>query len=202
MLDEPLSNLDAKLREQMRVEIRALQKTLGLTALYVTHDQAEAMTLSDRIGVVHRGRFEQIGTPAEVYDRPATPFVADFLGRTVAFEGTVVKNGSGFWIELRNDAGRISLASSVAETFSGGDPVRLTARPEDFEIVPDTAPDRDYFAARVDQVAYLGDHFEYQVNAGETSFALASGKKQHYEPGSLLRLRIDPHHIKVEILPR
>ena len=72
LLDEPLSNLDAKLREQMRVEIRALQKKLGLTVLYVTHDQAEAMTLSDRIAVVNRGRFEQVGTPEEVYEKPPT----------------------------------------------------------------------------------------------------------------------------------
>jgi iron(III) transport system ATP-binding protein len=86
LLDEPLSNLDAKLREQMRVEIRALQRKLGLTVLYVTHDQAEAMTLSDRIAVVNGGCFEQIGMPEEVYENPATPFVAEFLGRVVSFE--------------------------------------------------------------------------------------------------------------------
>ena len=80
LLDEPLSNLDAKLREQMRVEIRTLQKRLGLTVLYVTHDQAEAMTLSDRIAVVHRGRFEQVGTPEEVYEMPQTEFAAGVFG--------------------------------------------------------------------------------------------------------------------------
>src|SRR6266566_4214412 len=85
LLDEPLSNLDAKLREQMRLEIRALQMKFKLTVLYVTHDQAEAMTLSDRMAVVHRGRFEQVGSPAEVYEQPATPFVAEFLGRTISF---------------------------------------------------------------------------------------------------------------------
>ena len=87
LLDEPLSNLDAKLREQMRLEIRALQRKLGLTILYVTHDQAEAMTLSDRIAVVQHGPFEQVGTPSEVYETPATPFVAEFLGRTVMLGG-------------------------------------------------------------------------------------------------------------------
>ena len=92
LLDEPLSNLDAKLREQMRVEIRALQKKLGLTVLYVTHDQAEAMTLSDRIAVVHRGRFEQVGTPEEVYEKPPTEFVAGFLGRMVSFAGKISKS--------------------------------------------------------------------------------------------------------------
>ena len=98
LLDEPLSNLDAKLREQMRVEIRALQKKLGLTVLYVTHDQAEAMTLSDRIAVVHRGRFEQVGTPEEVYEKPLTEFAAGFLGRMVSFAGKIIKKPLGLLV--------------------------------------------------------------------------------------------------------
>ena len=104
LLDEPLSNLDAKLREQMRVEIRTLQKQLGLTVLYVTHDQAEAMTLSDRIAVVHRGRFEQVGTPEEVYEMPQTEFAAGFLGRMVSFPGKFIKNAAGCWVELAGNA--------------------------------------------------------------------------------------------------
>ena len=95
LLDEPLSNLDAKLREQMRVELRALQRKLTLTILYVTHDQTEAMTLSDRIAVVNRGRFEQVGSPEEVYEKPATPFAGEFLGRTVTLEGALRKSDGG-----------------------------------------------------------------------------------------------------------
>src|SRR5215471_19765246 len=109
LLDEPLSNLDAKLREQMRFEIRELQKKLELTVLYVTHDQHEAMTLSDRIAVVHRGRFDQVGTPTEVYETPSTSFAAEFLGRTVSFEGKLVKNHSSCWIHLANGGARIAL---------------------------------------------------------------------------------------------
>ena len=91
LLDEPFSNLDAKLRSQMRLEVRLLQRRLGITILFVTHDQIEALTLSDRIAVMNAGRIEQIGTPAELYDHPATSFVRDFLGQTVAIRGQVLR---------------------------------------------------------------------------------------------------------------
>jgi ABC-type Fe3+/spermidine/putrescine transport system ATPase subunit len=91
LLDEPFSNLDAKLRNQMRIEVRLLQRRLGITVLFVTHDQIDALTLSDRIAVMNAGRIEQVGTPAELYDRPASAFVRDFLGQTVAIDGRVVR---------------------------------------------------------------------------------------------------------------
>ena len=89
LMDEPLSNLDAKLREQMRTEIRRIQQRLGITSVYVTHDQIEAMTLSDQIVVMNQGKIEQIGSPAEVYRRPRTRFVADFIGRANFVPATV-----------------------------------------------------------------------------------------------------------------
>jgi len=91
LLDEPLSNLDAKLREEMQIELRQIQRTVGTTTLLVTHDQAEAMALSDRIVVMNHGRAEQIGPPHETYERPATPFVANFLGRTNLVDGKAVR---------------------------------------------------------------------------------------------------------------
>src|SRR5947209_7671065 len=89
LLDEPFSNLDAKLREQMRVEVKLLQRRLGITILFVTHDQIEALSLSNRIAVMHQGRVEQVGTPRELYERPASPVVRDFLGQTVILRGRV-----------------------------------------------------------------------------------------------------------------
>ena len=96
LLDEPLSNLNAKLREVMRTEIRCIQQTLGITSVYVTHDQVEAMTLSDRVVVINEGRIEQIGTPPEIYRRPQSAFVADFIGSTNFVEATVrgIDNGA------------------------------------------------------------------------------------------------------------
>ena len=90
LLDEPFSNLDTKLRQQMRLEVKLLQQQLGITVLFVTHDQVEALSMSDLIAVMNQGRVEQVGPPHEVYDRPATPFVRDFLGQTLKLGGHVV----------------------------------------------------------------------------------------------------------------
>ncbi|HEY3167131.1 MAG TPA: ABC transporter ATP-binding protein, partial [Candidatus Binatia bacterium] len=96
LLDEPLSNLDAKLREQMRIEIKRLQQQLGFTVLFVTHDQIEAMSLSTRIALMNQGRIEQIGAPQDVYEHPQTPFVEDFLGRSLRFRGKIIDKRQGF----------------------------------------------------------------------------------------------------------
>ena len=200
LLDEPLSNLDAKLREQMRLEIRELQTKLKLTVLYVTHDQDEAMTLSDRIAVVHGGRFEQVGTPAEVYETPATPFAAEFLGRTVCFEGKLVKNHSSCWIHLLHNGGRISLNNELAISFQGGESVRLLTRPEEIEILPHGELQQNQLAAKIAQVAYLGDHFEYHVLAAGVSFVLSAAKKQRYSAGSEVRLSVDSERLTIRPL--
>lgn len=197
LLDEPLSNLDAKLREQMRVEIRALQKKLGLTVLYVTHDQAEAMTLSDRIALVHRGRFEQVGTPEEVYDKPQTEFAAGFLGRMVSFAGKISKNHSGCWFVLDGHGTQTSVPAALVAAFSDGASIHLQTRPEDLEILPygDLLPYQ--MNATVDQVAYLGESFEYQVRAGGVPFVLTAGKKHRYQAGDTIRLALDPSRINI-----
>jgi ABC-type Fe3+/spermidine/putrescine transport system ATPase subunit len=200
LLDEPLSNLDAKLREQMRVEIRALQRKLGLTVLYVTHDQAEAMTLSDRIAVVNRGRFEQIGNPEEVYEKPATPFVAEFLGRTVSIEGKVAKNHAHCWIEFPQGAGRSSLSIVVGETLTDGATVRVITRPEDIEILEAGGLAPNQLAAKIEEVAYLGDRFEYHVQTGGASFVVSAPKKRRYAAGDVVRLALDPARLHIRPL--
>ncbi|HEX2229759.1 MAG TPA: ABC transporter ATP-binding protein [Candidatus Binatia bacterium] len=197
LLDEPLSNLDAKLREQMRLEIRALQKKLNLTVLYVTHDQAEAMTLSDRIAVVNSGHFEQVGSPAEVYEHPATSFVAEFLGRTVCFDGRLVNNGSGPAIEFVGGSGSVALAGPLASSLAKRASVRVTLRPEDLEIMAGGALQRNQIAGTIDQVAYLGERYEYQITACGVSFAVPAGKKQRHRPGDVIRLAIDPERMRV-----
>ncbi|MFD5746310.1 ABC transporter ATP-binding protein [Streptomyces sp. NPDC127033] len=122
LLDEPLSNLDAKLRREMRVELRELQQRLGITMVFVTHDQEEAMSLSDRIAVMNGGRVEQLGTPTEVYRAPATRFVAEFIGAANILEGTGARDGT---LHL----GGVRLDSGLA-TLPDGDPVTLAVRPE------------------------------------------------------------------------
>lgn len=200
LLDEPLSNLDAKLREQMRVEIRTLQKKLGLTVLYVTHDQAEAMTLSDRIAVVNRGRFEQVGTPEEVYERPATPFVAEFLGRTVSFEGKIRKNESDCWIEFCDGVGRCAVPIASTDGLSDGAAAKVFTRPEDVEITADGASTINLLAGTVEQVAYLGDRFEYHIKAAGVSLVLLAPKKQRFNAGDSIQLMLDPCRVNVRPL--
>ena len=192
LLDEPLSNLDAKLREQMRFEIRELQRKLELTVLYVTHDQHEAMTLSDRIAVVHRGRFDQVGTPAEVYEMPVTAFVADFLGRTVSFEGKLVKNHSSCWIELLHGSACLRLGNEQATLFSGGELVRILTRPEDMEILAPGELEQNQLPGRIQHVAYLGDRFEYHVVAAGATFVLETTKKNRFDAGAEVRVTVDP----------
>ena len=197
LLDEPLSNLDAKLREQMRFELRALQRKLGLTLLYVTHDQTEAMTLSDRIAVVNRGRFEQVGTPEELYEKPLTSFVGDFLGRTIAIEGTLKKTPAGEWIELC-DGARIGIDARRLDSLCDGALVRLSARPEDIEILPAAELGRNQIDAVVEQIDYLGDRFEYHLRAAGTLLVLSAPKKNRYAPGSMVRLTFEPDCLSVE----
>jgi ABC-type Fe3+/spermidine/putrescine transport system ATPase subunit len=197
LLDEPLSNLDAKLREQMRFELRALQRKLGLTLLYVTHDQTEAMTLSDRIAVINRGRFEQVGTPEEVYEKPLTSFVGDFLGRTIALEGTLRKTPAGKWIELSEGA-RIGINSRRLDSLCDGAVVRVSARPEDIEILPAAELGPNQIDAIVEHLDYLGDRFEYHVRAAGTLLVLSAPKKHRYAPGSKVRLTFEPDRLSVE----
>ncbi|HEV8342851.1 MAG TPA: ABC transporter ATP-binding protein [Candidatus Binatia bacterium] len=197
LLDEPLSNLDAKLREEMRFELRALQRKLKLTILYVTHDQTEAMTLSDRIAIVHRGRFEQVGTPAEVYEKPVNSFVGEFLGRTVIFEGTVIKNHSGHWIELVHGSGRLFLNTDAGSRFAGAEPVCILTRPEDIQIFPQGELSPNQIAGKIEEVAYLGDHFEYQVSAGGSSFMLSAPKRERHYVGSQIRLSFDLERLNI-----
>jgi len=122
LLDEPMSALDAKLREEMQVELRLLQQRLGITTIVVTHDQREAMTMADRIVVMSAGRVEQVGTPKEIYHKPANAFVADFIGRANFFDGQVVKGGV--------QVGTTLLATETQPDFIFGAPVRIACRPE------------------------------------------------------------------------
>ncbi len=158
LLDEPLSNLDAKLREQMRTELRRIQQTLGITAVYVTHDQTEAMTLSDRIVVMNKGQIEQIGTPEDIYMRPASAFVADFIGRTNFLPGQVraVERDTlvlDVW-------GKSVQVPQPARSYAPGDKVLLVARPEFVRL----SAGEGRFQGIVRRSSYLGSFVEYDVD--------------------------------------
>jgi iron(III) transport system ATP-binding protein len=163
LFDEPLSNLDAKLRETMRVEIRRIQQTFGITSVYVTHDQAEAMTVSDRIVVMEKGLVMQVGTPFEIYSRPTCQFVADFIGKVNLFPVTVVKIGEN--AILRDSKGVEILAQSVDPEIKPGMNALLMVRPESL-VLGENAEGRMYGEGVVTKAVYLGSVVEYEIDAG------------------------------------
>jgi iron(III) transport system ATP-binding protein len=162
LFDEPLSNLDAKLRVHMRGELRELQKRLHITAVYVTHDQEEAMAISDRIAVMHQGAIVQEGTAEDLYRRPASEFVAQFIGRTNLLAGRVLSAGpSGIEVEVAGQ--RIRVSDEAAQVMAG-QTVRLVVRPEVIELRP--ADSGSGVPGTIVSRTFLGEKAEYQVRVG------------------------------------
>jgi iron(III) transport system ATP-binding protein len=173
LFDEPLSNLDAKLREQMRGEIRKLQRRLGITSIYVTHDQAEAMALSDRIVIMDAGRVQQVGEPFTIYAHPANRFVADFIGRVNFLEGRVLASGErALTVEIRGGTLEVPPARTAVRT---GDAVTLVIRPETITLSPSPPPGRDGFAGTIRRAMYLGATTEYEIDWDGTTLLAVSG---------------------------
>ncbi len=159
LLDEPLSNLDAKVRIQVRAEIRKLQKELGITTIYVTHDQEEALTLSDRIVVFNQGRIQQTGAPKELYERPKNRFVADFIGINNMIEGTVKRSEEGF-VAVETAIGELRALPNAS--LHAGDRCILCIRPENIRL--GAARDGNSVRGRISFAAYLGHTLRYDVD--------------------------------------
>ncbi|MHC5022456.1 MAG: ABC transporter ATP-binding protein [Planctomycetota bacterium] len=198
LLDEPLSNLDAKLRMEMRVEIRRLCTATGITTVYVTHDQKEALSMADRVAVLDRGRVMQVGSPRELYDRPATRFVADFLGETNFLAATVESMENGL-ARLDTPAGH--LLSSVLPgpaTLEAGENVTCSVRPESLRVV-DAPADRNAISGTRRQSIYLGEVAQHVVElAGGTLVRALELNPSHFgEPGDTMHLSIDPDDIVI-----
>jgi spermidine/putrescine transport system ATP-binding protein len=184
LLDEPLGALDLKLRRQLQVELKRIQAEVGITFVYVTHDQEEALTMSDRIAVMSAGHVEQLGTPEELYERPATRFVADFIGTTNLLRGTVEADG------IRLETGE--RAAAIHDGLPAGSPIELSVRPEAISILPDDA--EGGIPASVEQAAYLGTTVSYIVRTpGGTSLTVLVPKTGARLPvGSSVTVSWDP----------
>ena len=164
LLDEPLSNLDAKIRVQVRAEIRKLQKELGITTIYVTHDQEEALTLSDRIAVINLGKLLQIGSPRDLYERPRNPFVADFIGINNLIPGNVQEiNTPGRWVRVQTEVGPLLCTSD--EPYQPGDRCMISVRPETASIgrSEDVQKEINCVAGTVSFASYIGNTIRYDV---------------------------------------
>jgi len=166
LLDEPFSNLDAKLREQMRVEVKLLQKRVGVAVLFVTHDQTEALGLSDRIAVMKLGVIQQFGSPRRLYEQPANEFVRDFVGKTILFRGTIVsRDDDGVAVRLDGAQGGAIRALDTAGTGAKpGDAICVAIRPEDLDVTPATgeAPS-GALTGLAEASLFVGERVEYQV---------------------------------------
>jgi len=156
LLDEPLGALDKMLREEMQVELRGLQQRLGITAVFVTHDQEEALTLSDRVAVMRNGAIEQVGAPREIYDRPVNEFVAGFLGASNFLDGTVISLDAGI-ANVETACGRVSVATALAKI---GAKVRVAVRPERVRM---NASDGEGVSARIRDIVYRGSATHYYM---------------------------------------
>ena len=173
LLDEPLSNLDAKLRHDVRLEIRQLQQRLGLTTVFVTHDQEEALTLADRLVLMEKGVVQQIGTPTELYERPANLFVADFIGKSNFFKGQIA--GSN---EFRTEAGTVIRFDG--QPTSGA--TVLAIRPEKIFLGAAAHGMGNCFAAAVEYVTYLGATTEYRLRFAGGDFVTVHQQNRAYGP--------------------
>jgi ABC-type Fe3+/spermidine/putrescine transport system ATPase subunit len=199
LLDEPLSNLDAKLREQMRIEIKRLQQQLGFTVLFVTHDQIEAMSLSTRLALMNQGRIEQIGGPQDVYEHPQTPFVEDFLGRILRFRGKIIEKQQGFDVVefdgLKNVQVRVPESVDGAEV---GKRVLVAIRPEDTRIERNNSANRDnIIPCEVENILHLGRELELVLRVGGRVCTLMVPRERGTELCRSIGLHLPPEHLRV-----
>jgi iron(III) transport system ATP-binding protein len=188
LLDEPLSNLDAQLREEMRLELKRLQRQIGITTVYVTHDQSEALSLSDTIAVLSRGRIVQVGTPKDIYFRPANELVARFLGATNLLPGKLLQSGSAGARGTVEIAGGARLACVLTRDEPAGAAVVVSARPESIRLVPGMAApaaSENALPGRVRHVTFLGSTARVEIAAaGDVMLHVAASGESNLAPGA------------------
>ncbi|WP_017573066.1 ABC transporter ATP-binding protein [Nocardiopsis halotolerans] len=199
LLDEPLGALDLKLRQSMQIELKRIQREVGITFVYVTHDQGEALTMSDRIAVMNNGLVEQLGTPTEIYDRPATRFVADFIGTSNLLRGVVSAASGGLWkVEVAD--GATVLAAELPDEVTTGSHIHLTVRPEKVNIGTEEPEGQvSRLPGTVTETVYTGAATHYQVDVGDGDEVTvyqqnASGSALVAERGERVWLSWPPHH--------
>jgi spermidine/putrescine ABC transporter ATP-binding subunit len=189
LLDEPLSNLDAKLREEMRFEIKDLIRRLSITGVYVTHDQAEALAMSDRVAVMNAGRLEQVGTPDEIYERPRSKFVADFIGLSNFIRGKVV-SVAGDQATVAIDGLQL-VVPAAAETQVGQDWL-IFVRPNDIDLLPpESGEATNVLDGTIGKLTYLGDRIDYRVNLSEAvELRVQTDGKVRFGAGDRVKVRL------------
>ena len=200
LFDEPLSNLDAKLREQMRIELVRLQKEVGITSIYVTHDQAEALVMSDRVVVMDKGVIQQIGDPQTIYARPSNTFVASFIGVANLMEGILLSCRGAICeleIPLGPDRAPLFVRAAGGDGAVKGERLYLSLRPEDLSLHverPDASASGNLFEGEVIDTVYLGNFLECRVGVGHHEIGIQIDHFEQLVPGQKVFLSFDPDH--------
>lgn len=195
LLDEPLSALDANLREEMRVELKNIQREIGITTVFVTHDQEEALSMSDKVVVMDHGVIEQVGRPQDVYSRPETRFVADFLGQSNILAGRALGAGDGALAEVELENG-VRLKVAAQREVAAGQPVEVVIRAHKLEVTAESAPADEalnQFAGVVRDSNYLGGLANYFIESGGMNLqAINPIADRMFAPGDAVVLRTAP----------
>jgi iron(III) transport system ATP-binding protein len=196
LLDEPLSNLDAKLRESLRFELKRFQRELGITSVYVTHDQVEALALSSRIAVMKDGKIMQVGRPRDIYEKPANQFVAEFIGTSNFISGTA-SNREGEFLLVDTDAGQLRV--TVETSLPVGAPIILAVRPEGISMSTEapTGTEPNEWSGEVITRSFLGDSVDHIVRVGEHELRVRAPSAVSIPPGTAVSLRVDPANLSV-----
>lgn len=184
LLDEPLGALDLKLRKNMQLELKNLQKETGITFIYVTHDQEEAMTMSDTIIIMNRGRIQQIGTPVDIYNEPRNAFAADFIGESNIVESVMLED---CLVKIQGVEFKC-----VDKGFKEKEDVLTVIRPEDIEILK---PGEGLLDGIIETVTFLGMHYEMVMTCGSTRWLIHTTKERH--PGDEISIWVDPDNIHI-----
>ncbi len=198
LMDEPLSALDENLREEMRREVDNLQRLLGVTTIFVTHDQREALSMSDKILVMKDGRKQQEGSPEAVYNAPANHFVADFLGHSNFIRGEVVEVADTL-VRVRIETGDILFAENKGG-FAAGDPVEMIVRAQRFDAFPrnafEPAEGTNHFQGRIKDRSYMGGEVSYfiELGGGREIHVISMMRTRIYEVGEAVSVQVAPHH--------
>jgi len=194
LLDEPLSNLDAKLRDRLRAEVRRLQRRLGITTLYVTHDQAEALSMSSRIAVLNQGEIIQEGTPRAIYQHPESAFVASFVGTSNFIDAKVVSVDSRGEGTLLTALGDRPIVATCPDGIADGTAVTVAMRREDVELYrPDEAPLNDpshIFEGRIAECVFVGESLDAEVSVGGATLTARCHPNRRFRPGDAVVVRV------------
>ncbi|MEE9276427.1 MAG: ABC transporter ATP-binding protein [bacterium] len=196
LFDEPLSNLDLKLRERMRIELKRIQHEVGITSIYVTHDQAEALVMSDEIVVMSKGHIEQRGDPHSIYAHPANRFVSDFIGVVNLIEGRIAAapgEGRGE-IEITGGRGAVRIPCVLADGMAEGDAAFLSVRPENVTVAREPDGSGPRIEGEIIQTIFLGNSVDCRVRWGDFEWKVQAHPRQRLRRGDRVFLRLAPEH--------